>query len=114
MDVEEYIIQPLACVKKNQIRPKESNSASLEDHLSVEACSSTDEMKEEEDNVSETETSMTNKGTKGRMNVLNNSSTLDDEDEDNDVEDKEEEVPEDSDVDKDVASYSYKRPSYLA
>ena len=51
---------------------------------------------------------MTNKGNKVvRTNVLNNYSSIDDE---NDVEDEEEEEPEDSDV----ASNSYKRPSYLA
>jgi len=66
-------------------------------------------MQEEEENVSETETSMTNKGNKVRTNVLNNSSSLDDDDED-----KEEEETEDSDVDRDVASNSYKCPSYLA
>ena len=112
--MEDYIIQPPACVKKNQSRLKEGNSASLEDHLLVEACSSNDEMQEEEDDVSETETAMTNKGNKVRTNVLNNSSSLDDDDETNDDEDKEKEEPDNLDVDKHVASCSYKHPSYLA
>jgi len=38
---------------------------------------------------------------------------LDNDDEDNDVEDKEEEELDNSDVDKHVAFYSYKLPSYL-